>query len=554
MNENQDIDTTTVKLVEIPKALKALPEETAIKIFNDMAYGGSSSIPDIELIPEFLNAPQDGEDNEIHACFKAAIYSINFFSSEDPSKLHYQVAREVLREAGGDALESQEKARDTLARALVKECRNFASKIIPSELLQEKASDKFLFVLCKENSKTSEHLITSVDGMLWLDECFVSHIEKVGKKGLELAKKISDASKVWGEEHKANKAAIKLFRLWIDLEEPPYYCRYLGVLAKVIWEDRVKQIVGRQTNNCPSLVKPVIDRMVILNNKRNNQFIEKEEQIIYCDQKGSPLIIAPALDEQVIATFKKGINGLGTLTGHKLLRWQVRTGFERWAQGESDPRLIEIDGGYSRIAEYAKCTSKTDIAKIKEILQAQAYGRLMFSDGSQGNMITLNIMEKYRNEEPSKINIVLGEMLLPSYVFQLERSDRLLIPFGELPPLHGSPNSHASQAQLQLLVFREFSNQSNRLVQEGSVLITKDQWRQLAQEADLPTDKVDIVVRHWCQPDLFNCFLERQGDEFRLASYYDKAQKFLEDQGKRRAVNSERGKKSAEKRANKLKK
>lgn len=116
-----------------------------------------------------------------------------------------------------------------------------------------------------------------------------------------------------------------------------------------------------------------------------------------------------------------------------------------------------------------------------------------------------------------------------------------------MPPLYGSRNSHASQAQLQLLVLKEFSDQSNRIAEKGSAIITIDQWKLLAQEAGISPDKVEIIITHWSQPDLFNCFLERQGDEYRLASYYDRARKFLEDQGRIRNANSIRGKRAAEK-------
>jgi hypothetical protein len=177
----------------------------------------------------------------------------------------------------------------------------------------------------------------------------------------------------------------------------------------------------------------------------------------------------------MISAFKKGVKELGSLTGHKMLRWQVNTGFENWATGKEDFRLIEIDGGYSGIAEFIGCKSSKDIAKVKDILHAQAHGYLKFADGSYGNRIIINILDRYRNNEPSKIKIILGDMLLPTYVCRFQRSERRLIPIGELPSLKGgSPDTYASQAQLQLLVFLEFSNQSDRLVQKESVFYQKN--------------------------------------------------------------------------------
>ena len=70
-------------------------------------------------------------------------------------------------------------------------------------------------------------------------------------------------------------------------------------------------------------------------------------------------------------------------------------------------------------------------------------------------------------------------------------------------------------------------------------------------ESGLRPDKIQTIVKHWCQPDLFNCFLDRHGDEYRLASYYEKQQQFLEDQGRGRIRNSDRGKESAKKRREK---
>ena len=229
-----------------------------------------------------------------------------------------------------------------------------------------------------------------------------------------------------------------------------------------------------------------------------------------------------------------------------MLRWQITQGFENWAQGNEDPRVIKItDGGYTKIGEMIGSNASYDIAKIKAILHAQAFGNFVYADGSKGNMIALNILSKYRNKEPSKINIILGDALLPNYVFSLEKKDRRLIPIGDLPPLHGSPNTHANQAHLQLLVFEELSNQSDKLAKDGAVIISAEKWGTMAAESGLKLNKIDEIITHWCQPDLFNCFLDRQGDEFKLASHYDKAQNFLIDQGNNRLLNSAKGKASA---------
>lgn len=463
----------------------------------------------------------------------------------DPLPIHFYTARKVLKEKYNI---DDSRAVDILSREILKHCKNISK----FKSFQHPAFKKNPIDI----KDLTDHLKHEKQEILQIDAEFISYLKKIGGKGKKLSSEIEKNSKelfkFYEDENYSPLHRRKVWGLWVPDNGP--INTVLILLTQTLWEEECSRLWNRETRGHSSLAKPVIDGIIpMLGPKNLKKFVEKDGTII-CYHDGVPLLRAPAIDQNMISAFQKGVKELSTLTGHKLLRWQVNTGFERWAQGSNDPRSIEIEGGYSKIAELIKCCNPREIAKIKEILYAQAHGRFIFSDGRHGNMLSLTITNRYQNKEPSKINIVLGDMLLPAYVCQLQRSDRRLVPIGDLPPLHGSPNSHASQAQLQLLVFKEFSNQSDRLAQEGSIVITLEQWQQLAQESGLSHDKIELVIEHWCQPDIFNCFLERQGDEYRLASYYDRAQKFLEDQGKGRLVNSQRGKRSAEKKINNRKK
>jgi hypothetical protein len=473
--------------------------------------------------------------------------SVNALKATDPQQIHQYISRTILKDKYNI---EDTRAVDLLARSLLEHCCNMTD----FKSFQHPAFNK----LPIDISDLHDHLKHEKEQILQIDMDFVTYLKKIGAKGTKLATEVQknciELFEFYEKENYLGSLRRQLWGLWVPDNTPINGA--LRILTQALWEDICFKFWYRETNGASSIVKPIIEKIIIplLGPKKSKKFIEKDGNIILCNKLGEPLLTAPAVDVNMIAPFKKGVKELGTLTGHKMLRWQVNAGFERWAKGENDPRLIEIDGGYSRIAEFIGCRHPSEIVKVRDILHAQAHGYFKFADGSHGNMIILNILNTHRNSEPSKIRIILGDMLLPTYVHQIERSERRLIPIGDIPPLSGgSPDTYAAQAQLQLLVFCEFSNQSIRLAQTGSVLLPTDWWIEKALEAGLNPEKVKSVIEHWCQPDFFNCFLEKQGDEYRLANYYTRQQKFLENQGLGRIENSEKGKKSAEKRK-KLKK
>jgi hypothetical protein len=375
-----------------------------------------------------------------------------------------------------------------------------------------------------------------------MDNCFCEHLAKIGDYGRNYSSEIKCASKKWYEEYLIDKKSLELFRLWVDPKHKPYQCRYIRVLAETLWEDRLKKSYRRQTKQCPALVKPIVEMIKPITSSKNKKIlIQQDDQVVCKDKDGIVLFSAPTVDPIALKAFQGGINNMSSLTGHKVLRWQVKTGFQNWAQNKDDPRLIKITGGYSKIAELAGCNSPKDIAKIKEILHMQAHGYFTFKDKSVGNMIVLKINEAYKNGEPSKIEIVLGTILFPDYVHGLKPNERRLIPIGDLPPLYGSSNTFAAQAQLQLLLLEEMSNQSNKIAERGYAIITMEKWRELAFEAGVSPDKLESVINHWCQPD-FLSFLDRQGDCYRLVNGYEGSQNFLIQQGLHRNLQSKAGK------------
>ena len=544
-------------IISLPKALNALPEEVATKIFAEILGSGSTAIPGLDFIQDLLNQLNDEDGKNISIFFRAAIYSINFFSAEDPSKIHYSVSREILKHAGGEELEANEKARDMLARELVRGCREFAAQIIPSQFLQANTPDaeKALFIISKMDADAT-HLITEVNGKLWLDDLFIQYIKKFGTKGDEAAKKLSDASTDWYNHFKENKKASELFRWWVDQKTSPYSCKFLKCLAMVVWDDKVKALFEKDKKNVPALthgVHPAVTR--ILSPRVETRTIKNELQMTH---DGKIIATLPTIDPKLLAMVTKGAGSLNSIYHHRLIRFECKTGFENWINSKTDPRVLRFERGCTEITEQLGLTSNKAIEEIKAILVAQAYMHFTFDDESCGNLIVLRNFRSRGCNRDNGVEIVLGTQLLPHYTFQTSKRASLLIPVPDLPPLVSSSNYHAGQALLQMMVMQEFSEQSIEFAETGSVIILKDKWEKFAKESGLPESVFKQTLARWNQDgdDLPRFLINPEPDRYALGGSYKKEADFLKQQGLLRkqrkksgelSVNSRRKKKIHEK-------
>ncbi len=269
-------------------------------------------------------------------------------------------------------------------------------------------------------------------------------------------------------------------------------------------------------------IKPLLE-------KKKNIAVQNSSTTFYASS-GKQIASIACIDPKIIGLVQRGIEEFSSLTAHKLLRWQIRIGFESWIQKKEDPRLICTTGGYEGIARLIGCSSSHKaISIVKALLYAQAYARFSFHDGSQGNIILLREAERHRNGEPSKINIILGEFLLPNYTYLLPKGEkRRLIPIPALPPLIGSHNTHAAQALLQLLVLEEFSNQSMIFAERGDVDLSMQTWAELASEAGLPKSILGRVIEGWVDQQFLNRICS---DRYSIGDRYSQELAFLRCQG-----------------------
>lgn len=496
-----------------------------------------------QFIDSFLKKARDNKDDFL-AFYQAAATAINFLSAEDPFKIHYYVAREVLREAGGARLEGEEKARDLLARELVKECKEFAQRALARQLFQKNEENHTVFL----DALPDERMIFAKDGRLYLDELFSSHIARIGMHGKKLADELSQASKSWYRIYLADRLIVPLFRLWVDFDRPPYYCRYVKLLAEILWKDRVEAQFEKNKKHLPALTQSVARPV--------NRFLSSRAEIVA--QNDQPTVVyegktvaeVAAIDPKLMPLVTKGTQYLNSIYHHKLLRYECKAGFENWVQGRADPRVMRYERGETEIAEILGFRFKEAPSILRSLLHAQAHMNFYFDDGSRGNLIVLrNFRSRITNREEG-LEIILGTQLMPYYTFQTDRRGRLLVPVPDLPPLVSAPQYHAGQALLQMLVMEEFTNKSVDLAVSGSIEIFEERWSEFFQQSGLPHSVFKLALARWLVDgdDGPRFLMQTEPNRFTFGEKYQKELNFLRSQGLMRKDRQVQGQISVRKR------
>lgn len=477
-------------------------------------------------------------------------------TTNSPTWFHLNIAVKILTKSD-EKTEPDAKLIELLARKFIENCKDLSRIMKYPEAFshlfdQENTNPNKLEIVSSNNEECDKEFLSN--GLFIWDAAYLKILEETGAHGKEVAKWLETDSEQFPSyfnKYIETKNPQYMKEFWFRKEgqdNEPFYSRALLILCECVWLDIVKPIWEKQIKNVPAITKGVLITTIKPPLSKNCKIEVSDTKITCYSEEGKSIAIVPCVDPKLVNLICRGMEAFSSLTGHKLFRWQVRTGFENWANEREDPRLICTTGGYEGIANLVGCgSSKKSPTEIKAILYAQAHGHFHFPQGGSGNMIILREMDKLRNGEPTSINIILGELLFPNFTHMLPQGEkRRLVPITELPPLIGSKNTHASQAMLQLLILEEFSNQSDALFQNSSIQITQNRWEQLAQEAKLPKTSLSRVISGWIEGDLFSKpFLDKQGDEYTLGPTYGRVLNFLEQQGKHRIDGSKGGEKAA---------
>ena len=410
---------------------------------------------------------------------------------------------------------------------------------------------------------TLAHATTLTDGIPFADAQLASQLTELGK----------GASKAVASVHKAGAQHAQLpaspWDGWVVDEHDPKPATWaLRVLALTGWECVVRPTLVRERQRPKAIVRPVYASQVMLMHAGSRLVEDASGQHLLpgMHEGGSSVRIAHA-DARLFARIKAGIDKLGTLTAHRLVRWEITTGYQQFLERERDPeadaRIIKITGGYSALArEHLGLKSNADVEAVRDIITAQDACVFDFpwaneGAGHNGRLLTREEIPAARGRQ-AQVRLVLGTMLLPHFADLTKHQEGQrgqfvkLVPMTDLPPLVGSPNQHGAQVSLSMMLVLWLRDHARILHEQGGVKLRQADLQRMASEVGL-TDG-SLLGKLWDRwhhdGDDAPAFVKAvEDDRYTLADAHAAARQSILDAGRGEADGSKWGRASAAGRA-----
>lgn len=399
--------------------------------------------------------------------------------------------------------------------------------------------------------------LPTVCGVYQLDELLISALSQYGETGAAIAKDV---------QRKAIKRAENGWVRWADEGD-----RLPRLLTLTLWHDRISPRLQRNKRwGSPALTSYIYDRVVdaTARGARSDSFPTKERELLKLPlADGHVFTPGGALeaitrgqaglshkdDKQLL----QGIELLGSLNAHRLMRYVARTCWERKVKDpDADFRVLRFTT-YAELAEAAGLRGGNDTATHAQAL-TYIYDavRIRLPDGSNGRL-WMRTEERVRSIKRGRsggvISITVSPLLLPHLEPLQCHGKRSLIPLVEVPPVVGARFA-GQQATLQMLVVRDMREKAIQLYRRGGVEIDPLTWADLAGRAGVPISLLPNVLDCWLGNDGDgHPFLKRAGELWTLADTHAAARDFLIEGGRRSFIGREGGLKARRHKATKQK-
>lgn len=483
---------------------------------------------------------------------------LEILASQDPHSIHYYIVRSVLLEIHKEAAEDNTTV-DALARESIKHYQSMLIKIkshksyfnqIRNDIVNQSVNhEKPRFIFFNDNSAELESIdISCIENDLFLwDKVWLDEIASTGLHGEKLSNECKQPRRDRLQKYKAEKQLSIQF--WVNVDasnnKPFYESVALKKLVQAIYEDKIRKLFQFKKKESPSITSNVHNNFMRLTDPSNNYEQLNNGRINLNNQKEIIAYSMPCITEELTRVVLRGAGKLNTVTSHRLVRYFIIQGYENYINNSPDPRSLYFERGCTDIADALKLSGKQSISDISDILHALAYMEFNLVD-SRGNLLQLS---KYRtrNNRMQGIQVVLGEPLMPRYVFSQSKKS-LLIPILSDPPIVGPTQFHAKLFHLQMGVISTFSENSTTLYNTGAIYISDHQWSELCRKSEFKDTKYHKMIRdRWTQDgdDCPKLLDEIDKNIYTLGPAHEKALMSLKEQGRRRDRGHQQGIKSA---------
>jgi hypothetical protein len=393
----------------------------------------------------------------------------------------------------------------------------------------------------------------------WL-ETLTSDLEGIGGKGTELASNLREKMRAI----EADEIAIQCerWKIWKPRTSPPGR-NFIARFTLALWVDRVLPRLKKPAALAMLVHDPVVDLFSGFSRLRREE--ERNGQRVL-SLPGDVLVRVLTRDNDDLidsSSLDRGLKLFGSVTGHKLLRWQIYTAHRQAIDHNPDPRVIRVEGGYAALAhDLLGLKGRKAAIMVRSIIEAEHSIDIPLPP--RGEYVRL-LIRRYRQavgQRPAYLELVLGTVLLPDYVHELQqvygnkslesRRATRLVPVLPIPPLIGRDNEHGAQATLSMLLVAYLRDHARDIVQHGGVTLNRSTLVELARRAAFPySADLDRLLERWTSDgDDGPAMLKLIGpNRYTLGDAYAAARAFIEEGGRRELDASDAGKSSVGKRA-----
>jgi hypothetical protein len=307
--------------------------------------------------------------------------------------------------------------------------------------------------------------------------------------------------------HGGELDAAGLFAWWLD-------GRALLLVARVLWRARVADLWKRKQTVRPALVRAVAADVLVQAMTRQAVLPGLDDGAVR-DKRGREVarIDVASMDATALDVVRRGLDLLGSVTAHRLVRKLVHRVHDQWEAQAADPRAVDFVGGHTALAAELH-DSERDPSRLRAILEAGQRLQWTHPTVTVGGLWTWTD-RRGSPGRPGLVRIVVGDALAPTLAarladdgntsFSARRARKLVPELHEEPPVSAVRNNDQGAAwTLHRLVLVELVDNARELSVRGSVAISAERWRELANLAGLPLVGLAALRASWLTGDNTN--------------------------------------------------